>query len=158
MLRPVPFLIPRLAGVNVENDAIDGTCPDVCAPVTERVCNAHTDCTGTDPVEYCDQSGDCYTCSYCVNIHNDAIDGTCPEQCNALYNGNSNSAADNTCDSHADCSLNGQSHTYCDRLRQCFNCDFCVNVENDAIDGTCPDVCQRYDDGTGSNGCVHAAA
>lgn len=129
--------------VNIENDAIDGSCPAVCTSVAEGGCNAHTECTGTDPIEYCDQSNDCYTCSYCVNIHNDAIDGTCPERCNAVYNGNRNDApTDSTqdCDSHADC---GGASEYCDMLRACFACTYCVNIHNDAIDGRCPARCYR---------------
>jgi hypothetical protein len=144
--------------VNIQNDAIDGTCPSVCTQETEVSCNAHTECSGTE--EYCDQSNDCYGCSYCVNINNDAIDGSCPEWCNAFYNGNrnGNSNSDNSCSAHSQCSHNGQTHTYCDTLGQCFNCDFCVNVMMDAIDGSCPAVCQQYDTGTASNGETGAAA
>lgn len=35
------------------------------------------------------------------------------------------------CDAHGDCAPS----EYCDNFNQCYNCDFCFDVFNDAIDG-----------------------
>lgn len=35
---------------------------------------------------YCDNRSVCFTCSYCVNTNNDAIDGTCPAYCYTATN------------------------------------------------------------------------
>jgi len=67
---------------------------------------------------------DCYTCSYCTTVHNDAVDGTCPDTCDAFTTADPN--ADGTCHSHSECGHNGDTHTYCDSANTCYACDYCV--------------------------------
>ena len=67
----------------LHRSAIDGTCPEICTGQagTGRPtpgCSSHDQC---DDGYYCDTFDDCYECSYCVTVHNDAYDGTCPDTC-----------------------------------------------------------------------------
>ena len=96
------------------------------------------------PVD-CDSGNDCYACGYCVNVQNDAVDGTCPSNCNA-YRESSSGSSSGDCSAHSECS----SVQYCDSNRDCYACSYCVNVFNDAIDGTCPSSCDSAR--TGSSG------
>eukprot|EP00035_Acanthoeca_spectabilis_P008271 m.151390 g.151390 ORF g.151390 m.151390 type:complete len:1429 (+) comp14291_c0_seq3:433-4719(+) len=45
---------------------------------TNTGCSDHSDCPG---YTYCDTANSCYSCDYCVQTFNDAIDGRCPEHC-----------------------------------------------------------------------------
>ena len=123
----------------VENDAIDGACPQVCdgydnggtVHPSEPNCSLHAEC---DAGYYCDDGGDCYNCNYCVTVFNDAIDGTCPDSCGAwttTAEPGGNSGGPTRCDGHDGCGHNGATHTYCDGRGVCFNCGYCVNTEND---------------------------
>ena len=63
--------------------AIDGTCPEICMqePGTGQPasgCSSHDQCSDG---YYCDIFDDCYDCSYCITVHNDAYDGVCPDTC-----------------------------------------------------------------------------
>ena len=49
-----------------------------------------------------------FACDYCVNVMNDAIDGSCPAVC---YN----TDADAGCNAHTECSNRGGAGRYCDR-------------------------------------------
>ena len=120
---------PSLAR-SVRNDAVDGTCPDVCEQYIDHAgstvasgdgCNRHLQC---EAGRYCDSNHDCYTCSYCTTVHNDAVDGTCPDTCDAFTTADPN--ADGTCHSHSECGHNGDTHTYCDSANTCYACDYCV--------------------------------
>jgi len=42
--------------------------------VTGQSCTSHAGCT-EQPNQYCDSGSNCYTCYFCINIYNDAIDG-----------------------------------------------------------------------------------
>ena len=53
--------------------------PPTCVPksalvVTGQSCTSHADCTERAD-QYCDSGNNCYTCYFCVNIFNDAVDG-----------------------------------------------------------------------------------
>ena len=45
-------------------------------------CSSHSDCHGA--FQYCDTGNTCSACSYCGNQDNNAIDGTCPDHCDAF--------------------------------------------------------------------------
>jgi hypothetical protein len=73
--------------------------------------------------------------------------------------------AQGTCSTHADCATMvaancghsscdagavGILEWYCASDGKCFDCEYCVNEVNDAIDGTCPSNCDRVFTGTPS--------
>ena len=66
--------------------------------------------------------------------------GTCPQQCYSSGEIVTEGPESDSCSFHSDC----PSATYCDLNRECFDCDYCVNIFNDAIDGSCPDTCATF--------------
>ena len=65
--------------------------------------------------------------------------GECPQQCYSTAIVTDGPDSDG-CSFHSDCTAG----TYCDLNRECFQCEYCVNANNDAIDGHCPDTCAAY--------------
>ena len=53
----------------------------------------------------------CYVCSYCTEVENDAIDGTCPENCPAAIT-TTEAPMDYECTDHSSCGVGGYCDTY----------------------------------------------
>ena len=61
---PVTFFFPLLFHAREQSALV----------VTGQSCTSHAGCTD-QPNQYCDSGSNCYTCYFCINIYNDAIDG-----------------------------------------------------------------------------------